>query len=115
VLDALDKWDERYNAAYTRQRRHRRNSCRAIVSLLIPPDPLHDPDTLAPQQIEVWARNISQGGLSFIYPGRISVPSLVVGLNMPDGKTTWLHADIVRARQVPESFWEFGAAFRDRA
>ncbi len=70
VLDLLDRADDRLRSHYVRKREHDRKNYRAIVTVVLPAegllhDGLHEEST----RFDVWARNISSGGLSFIHPG----------------------------------------------
>lgn len=113
VLDTLDRWDKRANDCYSTQRTYSRKHYRAVISVIVPPVPSVGPADAKPVLHEVFARNLSQGGLSFIFPSRIHANQIVVGLKSGN-QTNWLHADIVRSREVQDGYWEFGAAFRDK-
>lgn len=115
VMDTLDKWDERVGGVYAAQRKHTRNSYRALITIIVPPEFGSSDAASEPVRIQVWARNISQGGLSFIYPGKLSMKSVTLSVNSSSQTPTWFHADVVRAREVQDQFWEHGVAFRERA
>ncbi len=114
VLDTLDRIDERTGRVYEKQRKHRRNNFRGQVGLY-----LDDAQTL--EEIDegnvliVWARAISQSGLSFIAPDRVTEQRCLLGISMPDGARTWFRSVVVRARDTnDEGFWEHGVAFEGR-
>ena len=110
VLDALDRWDDRLNDHYGRQRKHTRSNFRGVATLVLPAEG-DEPAT----NLQAFVRNVSPGGMAFIYPGRLDCESLIVGLVMGTGSPGWFHADVKRMREVQEGFWEYGLAFRERA
>ena len=113
VLDTLDRWDDRVSDCYRAQRKHARSHYRAMISIVIPPAPEMANSDLKPSVHQVFARNLSQGGLSFIFHGKLFCNKIVIGLKSGD-PTNWLHAEIVRSREVQDGFWEYGVAFRNR-
>ena len=115
VLDSLDRWDERLNGSYSKEREHNRNSFRGMAIIVLPPIEGAVGKLAEPQKVQVWLRNISQGGLSCIYPGKITHQHVVVGVGTDPARIAWFHSEIVRSREVPEQFWEYGIAFRSRA
>lgn len=128
VMDSLDRQDERLNQHYSTQRKHERHELRTMAIVVLPriDAPVENGPTTTvasqqpatpaePEQLQVWVRNISPTGLSFIYPQEFAHKKLVVGLNPTPGSTTWFHAEVVRARKAIEGFWEYGVAFRERA
>lgn len=115
VLDTLDRLESRTDTVYRDERRHERRQFRGTAEVRLP-DRDGQIDPLNPVTCRVWARCISQGGLSFIHPDRLKAQKCLVGIELPDGRQAWFQADIVRAREVPgEEFWEYGVAFRGRA
>lgn len=115
VLDDLDRADERFQAVYSKQRSHERKALRSIVTVLIPPDPEMN-NLSAPIQFQCWGRNVSRSGLSCLHHSTFPAKAIVICLgHAPDGNSIWFHADLVRAREVQEGFWEYGARFTGRA
>src|SRR5690606_29442314 len=81
---------------------------------------LYDPDveSLSPSidhGLTVYLRNISSGGIGFLYKGRIPAKSIVLCLDPDQEASTWFRAKIVRARMVHNDFWEYGAQFTGRS
>ena len=113
VLDTLDRWDERLNSAYAAKRQYARNSYRTRVTVIIPAGKLAE--SAQPERIQAWARNISQGGLSLVHNQQITARRLIVSLNPAVESPTWFYAEIVRAREVQDGFWEHGIKFLERA
>lgn len=113
VMDMLDRWDDRLQDHYGRQRKHNRSSLRTVITLRMMMD---GPDGPEPVMKAAWTRNISQGGMSFILPDQIPVTRLLAGLKMSgDGPESWFHIEICRSREVQDGFWEYGAVFRGKA
>lgn len=128
VMDSLDRQDERLNQHYSVQRKHARHELRTTGVVVLPaiPKPVkaaaekaeaeeQSAPAAEPEQLQVWIRNISPTGLSFVYPQEFPHKKMVVGINPNPGSTAWFHADVMRVRKVIEGFWEYGLAFRERA
>jgi hypothetical protein len=113
VLEILTRWDQRMQGHQTQKRAANRVTFRAPVLLYPRISTANSESAAAP--ITVWARNISPGGIGFIYKGRIDVKRIVVCLDPESGETAWFHAEVVRRRQVHNDFWEYGARFTGRA
>ena len=110
ALDTLDRLDARLDVHYAPLRRHSRRPCRTAATIRRPLTP-----PPAPQEVTVWTREISESGLSFVCPERISDQWVLIGLEMIPGRVTWLRGDVVRRREVPSGgFWEHAVAFRRR-
>lgn len=112
VLDTLDKWDERLTDHYAPQRKHTRTGIRKPVSVRIPA--VGSDGQPLPITVDAWMRNVSSGGMSFICDARIEAERLLVGLRVEGAEETWYHAELRRAREVIEGFWEYGVAFRGK-
>lgn len=115
VLDMLDRWDQRMQGHQNQKRGFARRSYRTRMTLFI-----LGGDTVAGEcqeacSADVWSRNLSQGGLCFIYPHQLKTDKVIICLNPDQGGTQWFHAEIVRSRQVHNEFWEYGFRFAGRA
>ncbi|HVW00443.1 MAG TPA: PilZ domain-containing protein [Planctomycetaceae bacterium] len=112
VLDTLDRWEERLNLHYGAMRGFERKAFRSQVLIAIPPAP---PSPRPNEPFRVWARNVSQGGVSFVYRVELSATKLFVGLLRGDQEPLWFRGEVVRARSVHEGYWEYGVRFLERA
>jgi hypothetical protein len=113
VLDTLDKWDERLTDHYSSQRKHDRQGLRTPVTVRVP---LAGPDGQpTPVTIGAWMRNVSSGGMSFISDSKFEATRILVGFRLDGVNETWYHAQVMRAREVVDAFWEYGVAFRGKA
>lgn len=113
VLDALDRWDNRFEEQFERQRSYDRKPFRGMLKVLLTS---HDP-AITPcgrRAIEGWIRNVSQGGLSFVYPGHFQDKRIFVCLNATAEGGIWFQAEVVRSRSVQDGFWEYGVLFIER-
>ena len=128
VMDSLDRQDERLNLHYSTQRKQERHELRTMAVVVLPAIavPAENPPAsvaaaqppavaIEPQRIDVWVRNVSPNGLSFIYPQEFPHKKLIVGLNPSPAATAWFHAEVMRVRKALDGFWEYGVAFRERA
>jgi hypothetical protein len=113
VLDTLDKWDERLTDHYASQRKHDRTGLRSPVTVRIPCT--GSDGQPAPVTVEAWMRNVSSGGMSFISETKFEATRILVGFRLNGLQETWYHAEVMRAREVVDRFWEYGVAFRGKA
>jgi hypothetical protein len=112
VLDTLDRWEERLNLHYSPLRGFERKAFRSQVLIAIPPKP---PAPRPNEPFRVWARNVSQGGVSFVYRVQLDATKLFVGLLRGEQPPLWFRGEVVRARPVHEDYWEYGVRFLERA
>ena len=120
ALDMMDRLDDRLGDRlgdhYSKQRKHLRRDFRGLATLYVPNSLNLDLDSVPTNSCTVWARSVSESGLSFIYPGRMPSKQVVIGLDLSNGSQTLFRASIVRTRQVPGTdFWEYGVTFTGRA
>lgn len=115
TLDTLDKLDERMTTQFSGQRGFQRKQFRGHATIVFP-DPSNPVFSLKDcNSCKVWARSISAGGMSFIYPKEFKPRKIIVGLELGGAELVWFQAEIVRVKEVPEEdFWAYGVAFRDR-
>lgn len=112
LIERLAATDDRRDANKPRRQSVRRRYHRVIS---IQRETAGSAKTVSPaSRCHVLARNISQGGLSFVYPGKLDVRQLLVSPSGPGSEHIWFRAEIVRMREVTEGFWEYGVGFRGR-
>ncbi len=104
------RWDEKMQGHQTQKRAKER--CMYPARMAVYHHGIKKADS-AP--IAVWARNVSELGVGFIYRGRIPAKRVVLCLDPDTGGSTWLLIEIVRARQVHNEFWDYGAKFIGRS
>ncbi|GEM_PF-990914 len=115
VLKILARWDEKMQGHQTQKRAKERCTYPARMAVYhhgIKARPGQEGDG---SPIAVWARNVSELGVGFIYRGRIPAKRVVLCLDPDTGGSTWLLVEIVRARQVHNEFWDYGAKFIGRS
>ncbi|MBI5760513.1 MAG: PilZ domain-containing protein [Planctomycetales bacterium] len=112
VLEKLAALDDRRDPKNPRRDFTRRPYHRVIS--IQHEQPTANQKTSSPKRCHVLARNISQGGLSFVYPGRLDIPRLLVSPSGPGSEYIWFRAEVVRVREVEDGFWEYGVSFRGR-
>lgn len=113
VLDTLDKWDERLTDHYAPQRKHARTGIRKPVIVRIPV--IGSDGQPQPITVDAWMRNVSPGGMSFVCDAHIEAERILVAFRVDGVTETWYHAELKRAREVIEGYWEYGVAFRGKA
>lgn len=111
ILDTLDRLEKRTNPHFSDRRKHERKDFRGVVWIRIPQNSRSEEEEVT-SEIRVWARSLSQSGLSFIYPFRIYTTEIEVGVPVENHQAIWFRAEIVRQKEIgEESFWEFGVKF----
>ena len=114
VIDRLDRLEKRLQRHYSDQRTCSRQQFRRKVTVFIPPTLYDVVDIEQARRLDVWTRDVSQGGISFIATEAISAQQIVVRLRFADESFSYFRATIVRRKQVDEAFWEHGACFCER-
>jgi len=113
VLESLDRWDERLNGHQTERRERDRAHIRGTIAIAFPESDFALAGRQESDYLRVWARNISQSGVGFIYNGIIHAEYIIARLNCGDEEMHF-QARIIRRRQLPEDFWEYGAELLER-
>jgi hypothetical protein len=113
VIDILHRWDVRMNGHQTQKRSNDRVPCSTRICVFY--DPRHGTAELGKSGVTAWARNVSSKGVAFIRKGRIEWKRVLICLDPDSGEATWIHAEIVRSRNVHNDFWDYGARFLRRA
>jgi hypothetical protein len=108
VLAMLQKWDERFNCHATPKRSHERKAFQTKLMVIVPESRNALGDVLPRQVIDVWTRNISQGGLAFLTFGRLE--TLATHLIVKLGEKYML-SRIMRHREVHDGFYEYGVKY----
>ena len=114
VLDALDWRDKRDQ--HPQKRQHIRVPCRALISVYVY-DCRFQVGAPANKDLflRAWTRNISLGGLAFVYPEKLEMNEIVVYLRNDTAKIpAFLKAQVVRSCLVLDGFWEHDVQFVNR-
>jgi hypothetical protein len=112
VIDILHRWDVRMNGHQTQKRSRDRVPCSTRICVFS--DRRHGTAQPDNSGVTAWARNVSPKGVAFIYKGRIEWKRVLICLDPDSGEATWIHAEIVRSRNVHNDFWDYGARFLRR-
>lgn len=115
VLDMLDRWADRLNGHQDQKREFPRKRFRARVTVYIPETVGIAGESAEATNFQVWSRNLSQGGMSFIYHSHIKSDRIVVCLDPDKGGTHWYQGQLVRKRLVHNDYWEYGVKFTGTA
>lgn len=108
VISMLQSWSDRLRGHVTQKRAHVRKPFVTKLMLIIPESRQEAGESQDRSMVEVWTRNISQGGICFICDGKLALNIKTVIVNI-DNK--YLESELVRNRQVHDGFWEYGAKF----
>ena len=116
TLDALDRWSDRFSGHCSQKRETERFEFRQPILIYVP-DAEHEEieeriDDFG--MTEGVARNLSQGGLSFIHPEYLPADRIVVALCHDRRQCVYIEGDIVRRRPIHNEFWEYGLKFVER-
>ncbi len=113
-MDSLDREETRVKTVYGGQRAHGRKEFRREVTIrFVERD---GAGQVSQYETRVMARDISSGGVGFVYPEELPAGELFVGLPGADGQPAiWFKGSIVRRRPMnEEGFWDFGVKFHGR-
>ena len=115
VLDMLDWWSDRFTGHFVQKREHPRRRFRANISVY----PQEEEGTVGESRestgFTVRTRNISGGGICFLYEEQIKGTELLLCLDPELGGSQWYKGTIVRKRPVHDGYWEYGVRFTGRA
>ena len=104
---------QRAETQYKRIRQHPRKKFQGVVSVRLPVLEKSERGIAQPAAFDVWAYDISQGGVGFVSPDIVPQEAVEIGLKRPDGFVRWMTGRIVRTRSIPEEeFIDYGVAFQ---
>jgi HD-GYP domain-containing protein (c-di-GMP phosphodiesterase class II) len=115
ALDILEGSRKISDNQYAAQRMYVRTVVRSVVTiqLLDPTNPVLN--LQSGHTFRVTTHDVSQGGISFIYPGQLPLGNILVGLGASDNEKAWFLGKILRNREVGDTgFWLHGVAFQQR-
>lgn len=111
TLEMLDSWSSRLEGHCTQKRSGKRSGYRRLINVILPEPEQQTGENEDERVIEVTARNLSRGGVSFLHWQNILADEIIVVLGRSGDQCLYLESQIVRRRQVHNGLWEFGAEF----
>ncbi len=108
VISMLQNWSDRLSGHVTQKRAHVRKALVTKLTIIIPESCQEAGESQDRSMVEVWTRNISQGGICFISDGKLKTSDAIVIVNIG---SKYMESELVRDRQVHDGFWEYGAKF----
>ncbi|MCA9041180.1 MAG: PilZ domain-containing protein [Planctomycetaceae bacterium] len=115
VLDMLDRWSDKMAGHHTQKRQYHRVTYRTMMTVYQPYADQMAGESQESTGFTVWSRNISRGGIGFIYTGQLPLGKYLMCLDPEQAGKLWFLVDIVRTRKVHDKFWEYGAKLLERA
>ncbi|MEZ6046594.1 MAG: PilZ domain-containing protein [Planctomycetaceae bacterium] len=115
VLDMLDRWSDKMSGHHTQKREYHRVPYRTMMAVYQPHGGHIPGEAEESGGFTVWSRNISRGGIGFIYSGTLSMGKYLMCLDPEQGGKLWFMVEVVRSRKVHNNFWEYGARLLERA
>lgn len=115
VLDALDRWSERLSGHHEQRRAFPRKSARSVITIYFIEESTIPNKAGEKLTAQVWMRNLSRNGLSFIHERYLNLSKIIVCLDVTGSDPVGFHAEVVRSRQVHEGYWEYGVSLKERA
>lgn len=112
VLSMLQSWADRFQRHVRQKRSHQRQACSIRTTCVIPESRRAAGEVEDKSFTEIWLRNISRGGVGFIAQGQLQTTNDRVIISLGP---KYMLCKIVRARQVHDGFWEYGACFLEEA
>ncbi len=115
ALDFLEASRHRIESQYADKRNYVRTAVKTIVTIHL----VNLENPFSNLQLNFSFRaltyDISQGGISFIYPGAVSLDNILVGLETSQDAKAWFQGKIVRSREIGDTgFWLYSVAFQQR-
>jgi hypothetical protein len=115
AIELADRCNARTEQGFTQRRKHKRVAVRTVVNVRLLNSRDAPFDVGGGERFRALARDVSQGGLSFLHPELLKTKHILIGVDIPDGGRRWFESEIVRCREIDtEGFWEYGVAFRRR-
>jgi HD-GYP domain-containing protein (c-di-GMP phosphodiesterase class II) len=116
AFDVLERSRKMTDIQYASMRKYPRTVVKKIVTL----QPIDETNPFSNLEsgikFQAMTYDVSQGGVSFIYPDRLPMESILVGLPAPEDKMAWFFGKIVRNREIGDTgFWLYSVAFQQRA
>lgn len=115
VLDMLDRWSDRMHGHHTQKRQYHRVPYRTLMTVYIPYNDHMAGEANESAGFTVWSRNLSRGGVGFIYTGQLNHGKYLMCLDAAQRGELWFLVEVVRSRKVHDHFWEYGAKLLERA
>jgi HD-GYP domain-containing protein (c-di-GMP phosphodiesterase class II) len=115
AINLLEGANKMTNVQYGVNRQYPRTVLKSVVTLR-PVDGVNPFSNLQSGiSFQVLTFDVSQGGVSFIYPEKLSLDNLLVGLHVSEGKKAWFFGKIARCREIGDTnFWLHSVAFQQR-
>ena len=114
TLNIMDRWDEKFSHHLNSDRKHERKKFRTRLLARIPERETPNGIKIPSQNFLVWARDLSQTGVRFIYQEELKTDTLHLCLNTASVQELWYLVKIVRKRQVYNYFWDYGVQLSER-
>lgn len=108
VISMLKNWSDRLSGHVTQKRAHVRRDLATKLTIIIPESSQEAGESQDRSMVEVWTRNISQGGICFLSDGKLKTNTDTVIVSIGN---KYMESEIVRNRQVHDGFWEYGLKF----
>ncbi len=111
LLNDLDHWADRCKGHYSTKRTQPRNTFRQRVAVFVPDGFTRFAEKTVYYSFEAWARNLSSGGVSLLYPGQLKFEKAIVCLSPDQEQKRFFYVRTCRNRRVSQDFWEYGMQF----
>lgn len=112
ILDQMERTNARTEQHYSRVRKFERKPYRGTVMVFLPTPEQSEPPFNSHGTFTACSYSLSQGGVGFITPNYLAEQTIVVGVQLPNGRIRWFRGDVVRRREIPgEEFYDYGVAF----
>jgi HD-GYP domain-containing protein (c-di-GMP phosphodiesterase class II) len=115
AFDILNGSRKIADVQYSNQRNHARVELKTIITINLPD--VEDPfsNLQSGHTFRALTYDVSQGGLSFLYPDPIPAERIIIGLGASDEEKKWFLAKIIHRRSVGDSgFFLHSIAFQQR-
>jgi len=109
ILADLAREDQRTAQLFGKERSH----CRKPLVMKVEVAPVINGTLLRSQTVEVWVRNLSRSGISYVIAGSLGTTN--IGIHLLDGVQgpVWMAGTVVRERPMTDGYFECGVKFTE--
>lgn len=111
LMDSLDRWSRRCDGHFNAKRTQPRNAFRQQVHVFVPDGFREFGERKVDYSFVAWARNLSAGGISILFPGELNFDRAIICLAPEQDQRRCVNATVIRRRRAAEEFWEYGLKF----
>jgi HD-GYP domain-containing protein (c-di-GMP phosphodiesterase class II) len=115
AIDILEGSRKLTDIQYASQRTHPRAVVKSVVALQLINSQNPVLNIQSGRMFQAITYDLSQSGMSFVYPSQLPLVGILVGLRISDSEKAWFIGKILRNREIGDTgFWLHNVAFQQR-